>query len=356
MPRAQFDQPLVPTFDVLINGAPLTASDLVYVTAISVDDSVDLPGMFTIEVSGADTLSKALPWIDDKRFSVGAAVGINFGYGNRKDLVFSGEIAGLEPEFSFDRLPGLTVRGFDRRHRLMRGRNTRTFLRQKDSAIASQIAGEAGLTAQTTDSKVTHDYIIQANQSNWDFLLSRARHIGYEIAIDDKKLIFRPVANAAGASLSLSFPETLLEFYPRLVSSGQVNNTTAQGWSVRDKKVIAGKAKTGDENSRMGGDQSGGALAKKAFGEAVDLIDALPVATQAEADQIAKGWFNRTALDLITGEGVCYGRTDLRAGQVVKLDGLGKRFSGSYYVVSVRHRITPDLGYQTQFTVRRNSS
>jgi phage protein D len=355
MPQAQFDQPLVPTFDVIINGTPLSASDLVYVTAVSVDDSVDLPGMFTFEVSGADTLAEALPWIDDKRFAVGAAVGIKFGYGDKKEMVFSGEIAGLEPEFLFDRLPSVTVRGFDRRHRLTRGRKTRTFLKQKDSAIVSRIAGEAGLSAQTTDSTVTHDYIIQANQSNWDFLLSRARRIGYEIAVDDEKLIFRPVANAAGAALSLSFPETLLEFYPRLASSGQVNAITARGWSVKDKKEIVGKALTGDENSSMGGDLSGGALTKKAFGEAAELIDALPALNQAEADQIAKGYLNRTALDLITAEGVCYGRTDLRAGQVVKLDGLGKRFSGSYYIVSARHRITPDLGYQTQFTVRRNA-
>ncbi|HKQ79339.1 MAG TPA: hypothetical protein VJ810_36935 [Blastocatellia bacterium] len=356
MPEAQFNQPLVPTFDVLINGTPLAATDLAYVTSVAVDDSLDLPSMFTIELAGADTLSDPLPWVDDKRFSVGAAVGIKFGYGDKMETIFSGEIAGLEPQFAFDRLPSLTVRGFDRRHRLMRGRKTRAFLKQKDSAIASQIAGEAGLTAQTTDSKVTHDYIVQANQTNWEFLLSRALHIGYEIAVDDKTLHFRPVANASGEKLSMSFPEDLLEFYPRLASSGQVNEVTVRGWNVKDKKEITGKAKTGDENSKMGGDQSGGALAQKAFGAASELIAALPVTNQAEADQIAKGWFNRTSLLLITGEGFCYGRTDLRAGQVIKLDGLGERFSGSYYIVSALHRLTPDRGYQTQFTVRRNAS
>ena len=51
-------------------------------------------------------------------------------------------------------------------------------------------------------------------------------------------------------------------------------------------------------------------------------------APQAEADQIAKARLNEMALELITGHGLCLGRTDLRAGKVIKIDGVGKRFSG----------------------------
>lgn len=56
------------------------------------------------------------------------------------------------------------------------------------------------------------------------------------------------------------------------------------------------------------------------------------------------------------GEGVCDGRTDLRAGTVVKIEGLGERFSGLYYVTSTTHSYTLKYGYRMAFTVRRNAT
>ena len=61
-------------------------------------------------------------------------------------------------------------------------------------------------------------------------------------------------------------------------------------------------------------------------------------------------------LGLISGEGMCWGRTDLQAGKVIKLDGLGKRFSGQYYVTAVTHRYRSDRGYYTHFQVQRNAT
>jgi phage protein D len=356
MPEAVFNQPLVPTFDVIIDGSPLKATELVYVTTVTVDDAVDLPSMIVIELSGSDTMGKPLPWVDDARFDIGHAVEIKFGYGGKMEKLFAGEITGLEPEYAFDRLPSLTVRGFDRLHRLLRGRKSRTFVKQKDSDIASQIAQDAGLTAEVTDSRVTHEHVYQHNQTDWEFLLLRARRIGYEILADDKKLLFRPVANDGSEALTLTFENDLLEFYPRLTTSGQVDEVSALGWSVKDKKEIVGRAKTGDEVSKMGGQQSGGAIANKAFGVAPEKIESSPLTTQAEADQVAKARLNDAALGLVVGEGVCYGRTDLRAGKVIKVDGIGKRFGGLYYVTAAVHSYTLRNGYQTRFKVRRNAS
>jgi phage protein D len=105
----------------------------------------------------------------------------------------------------------------------------------------------------------------------------------------------------------------------------------------------------------MGGTKSGAALVASAFSSAVELVSDSPIVTQAEADQVAIALLNARSLALITGEGVCIGHPDLRAGKVIKIDGLGKRFSGQYYVTSVSHRYG-ESGYATHFTVRRNAS
>ncbi|HEU0173927.1 MAG TPA: hypothetical protein VFV58_06660 [Blastocatellia bacterium] len=356
MPAAKHDQPTVPSVEMKINGFFLPAETMAYVVGVTIDDSVELPSMFTIELAGGEALEQLVPWVDDQRFEIGGAVEIKLGYGSEMETVFSGEITGLEPEFVFDRLPGLTVRGYDRRHRLQRGRRTRTFVQRKDSDIASHIAGEAGLTAEVTDSQVTHDYVLQANMTDLEFLWRRAWRIEYEVVVVDKRLLFRPIANAESADLTLVMEKDLLEFYPRLTSMGQVSEVAIRGWNVKEKKEIVGQARTGDEISMMGGQRSGGRIAQAAFGAAAELVGVQPVMTQAEADQLARARLNHRALGLIDGEGVCYGRTDLRAGKMVRIEGVGRRFSGLYYVTGAIHRYTQQRGYQTHFAVRRNAS
>jgi len=267
-----------------------------------------------------------------------------------------GEITGLEPEFTVSTLPRLTVRGYDRGHRLVRGRKTRTFSRQKDSDIASAIAGEAGLTGDATDSQVTHDYVCQAHQTDLEFLKERARRINYEVLVDGKKLLFQPVQNGESELMTLTMEDDLLEFYPRLSTMRQVTEAKVLGWDPKEKKELLGQSKTGDETSTMGGSQSGGALAQGPFGDATASTGTLPVASQAEADQIAKARLNSAALEFISGEGVCRGRYDLTAGAVIKIDGIGTRFSGQYYVVAARHRYSANLGYQTNIAVRRSGT
>jgi phage protein D len=53
---------------------------------------------------------------------------------------------------------------------------------------------------------------------------------------------------------------------------------------------------------------------------------------------------------------VADGRPQVHAGTVVAIEGAGERFSGDYYVTSVTHTLTGERGYQTSFSVERNSA
>ncbi len=357
MPVAQPTNPLVSDFDILINGSPLSVEAESHVIGVTVDQDVTLPSMFTLELTGSASRESEVSWIDDPDlFAVGNGVEVRMGYADDLATLMIGETTGLEPEFTCYRPPSLIVRGYDRRHRLQRGCKTRSFTQQKDSDIAAQIASEARLTAQVEDSQVVHDYVLQPNQTDLEFLQERARQIQYEVVVEDKTLYFRPVANAESEILTLTLERDLLEFYPRLSSVSQISEVTVRGWNPKDKEAVVGQARTGDEVSKMGGQNSGAALGETAFGAAVGRVIDHPVMTQAEADQLAKAHFNQATLGLISGEGVCWGRTDLRPGKVIKIDGVGQRFSGQYYVTSVSHRYTAERGYYSHFTVRRNAT
>src|SRR5262249_56591065 len=115
--------PLVPDIDLLINGSPVSAAVLRYVDTVVVDDSLELPSMFTFSITSSDAQEQDSPWVDnDQLFSVGNVVEIKMGGAGAMTSLITGEITALEPEFVTSRLPVLDVRGDDRRHSLQRGR------------------------------------------------------------------------------------------------------------------------------------------------------------------------------------------------------------------------------------------
>ena len=77
-----------------------------------------------------------------------------------------------------------------------------------------------------------------------------------------------------------------------------------------------------------------------------------PVFTQREADELARAILLERSKDLVKASGTCIGLPDLRAGQRIKIGGLGARFSGEYFVTDTTHTIN-DSGYITKFNVRR---
>lgn len=349
-------QELVPSFRVQVNGSDLPPQAVADIYAVTVYEDLEVPGMFTLQMVNWDMINRVITWSDDELFAEGNAVSIQMGYVDHLETVLVGEITGIEPEFSAGAMPMLTVRGHDRRHRLLRGRVTRSFSQMKDSDIASQIAGELGLTAEVEDTGVTLEYVLQHNQTNMEFLQERARRIGYELLVEDRTLFFRPLQHATGEVLTLARDGSLIEFFPRLSTLTQVSQVAVRGWDHREKVAIVGQAVSGDEGTQMGGTTSGPAVVDAAFGAAIAASVDQAIFSQAEADQIARGQFTAMALAYIDGEGTCIGQPDLRAGTVIKLEGLGQRFSGLYYVIATIHTYTPSRGYRTMFTVRRNAT
>lgn len=347
-------QTLIPNIKILIQGQKLPSqadSDLV---AVQVFEDIDVPSMFTLEFITWDLCQGKFTWVDDDRFEVGNEVEIQMGYGNNLKTVIFGEITGLEPEFVQGETPRLIVRGHDLRHRLMRGSNTKSFTKMKDSDIFSKVVRAKSLTPKVKDSQVKHDYVLQHNQTDWEFLTSRAERIGYEIVIEKKNIYFQPHQNDEQKVLTLKFKENLREFIPRLSSMNQVQKVEVRGWLPEKKEEILGKAAAGKEGSKMGG-KTTGPKAVKTFGDSTTTVVSQPIATKAEADEIAIGQFKDMALAYITAEGTCPGIPILRIAKVVEIEAVGKRFSGSYYITATEHHYSKKFGYNTLFTARRTA-
>jgi phage protein D len=344
-----------PAVKIFAGGSELPAETALDVLDVKVSDYVEGASAFTITFNNWKSDLQEFKSIGQDQLAEGTEVEVKVGFVDSLSSLIVGEITALEPEFPESETPTLKVHGYDRLHRFRRGRKTRSFLEMKDSEIAQKIAGELQLRADVEDTQITHEYVLQSNQSNIDFLLERARRINYEVVVKDKTLFFRKASNNKSKVVSIEFGLTLKSFYPRLSTMGQVSEVVVQGWNHKTKEAIVGRAQQGDELSKMSGTKLGVAISESAFTATTNVVVDKPVFSQGEANQIAKGLFNEMTVDFITGEGSAIGNTDIRAGKVVELLKLGERFSGLYYVTSSTHTIDRK-GYATRFTVARNAT
>ncbi|AOY81863.1 contractile injection system protein, VgrG/Pvc8 family [Moorena producens JHB] len=340
----------VPGFRILIRGQQLRSD----VMAVIVDENVSTPTMFTIKLANWD--QEQQEWIDPQLFKLGNEVTIFMGYGGSRgklQKLMVGQITGLEPEFAHGEIPLLTVRGYDYSHRLLRGYKTRSFTKKKDSDIARDIAKQAGLKYGGVTTTLVLDYVLQHDQTDMEFLKTRAQRLGYEVVVQDKTLYFRPHQDKSKSVLTLVQRKDLLSFSSRLTSLTQVGQVEVRGWNPKDKKAFIGRSNPGFSTNK-----SGAKAVDQALGSGKKTSERLyrPVFSREEAEQIAQGGFNNMALEYIRGEGLCVGRADLRAGSVITIQGVGKQFSGDYYVTCTTHTYSQKRGYRTAFKVRRNGT
>jgi phage protein D len=347
---------LNPNIKILIDGSPLPDEAALNWISGSVSEDIEVPSMFELRFFTWDFVTEKMTWVDRDLFEIGNEVEIQLGYEDNLKTVIVGEITGLEPEFRQEDVPVLVIRGHDLRHRLLRGNQTQSFVKMKDSDIASQIAKGRGLSVKVTDSKVKLEYVLQHNQTDWEFLRTRAQRIGYEVVVDRKILYFRPHQNAQCNALTLTYPNDLQEFLPRLSTLTQVTGVEVSGWIPMEKKAFLSKTEVGKENGKMQGKKTGTQVVKQAFGKSSYRIVNQPVSSKAEADAMSLGQFQDMAIAYITAEGTCMGTPDLRAGKVINIQGVGERFSGYYYVTTAAHNFSLDQGYQTSFTARRTAT
>jgi phage protein D/phage baseplate assembly protein gpV len=345
MPEAN---PIASNIIIKIAGTEISAEIKEKLLEVTVDQNAFLPAMFTIKLR--DEHHRMID--SGQHFDLTKEIEIlGADESGKETKIFKGEITAIEPNFREGMVVDLVVRGYDKSHRLYRETKSEVHLNKKDSDLASSIAGNAGLSAEVDTTTTVYDAIYQDNQTDLAFLMKRAWRIGYECFVEDEKLYFRkPVSGSA--SVSLTYGEDLMEFFPVISLAEQVNEVQVKGWDWLKNKAILGKAASGTQYAQTGESKDGKSWAGS-FGAGKKIIVDQPVIDQAEADNLAQARLNEISGAFETADGVAFRRPDIKAGAKVELKELGRRFSGTYTVTSATHIYTAD-GLITRFSVRGN--
>ncbi len=342
---------------------------------ISVEESLHLPGMFTIVIKnnyfpGSES---DRPWQHQDLLEIGKSIEIGFVSSTTQDeefaeehqgYVLKGEITGIETHFTSQSQAPIVIRGYDVAHRLHRGRYNRSFQNMTDTDILKKIAGEVGIELDSQGVEETagpygygdindaNGYIFQQNQTNMEFLRERAARNGFELFVRDGKLNFRKPK--ADETLELEWLKDLYSFSVRVTSSEQVSNVEVRAWDYKNNQVLVSQKSFSSAEVITDTEYGQGKNTSTAFnGKPSDpkmIVVNQPIFTASEGDKIAQALFDELSGEFVLADAKSEGNPEIRPGKVVKLANMGK-YAGKYYITDTRHLYSEGT-YTTYFSVR----
>ncbi|HMD90652.1 MAG TPA: contractile injection system protein, VgrG/Pvc8 family, partial [Anaerolineaceae bacterium] len=221
---------LLSHFYLKINGSDIPEDLMKDIGEIDVDISLHMPDMFKIQIRDPH-----LKWAESALLQLGQEVEIltrqAVEHATSQRLMV-GEITALEPDYPYNGVPLLYVRGYDRSHRLHRGNKSRTYVQMTDSDIVSRIAREYGLKPDIDSTTEVYPHIYQHNQSDFEFIMERARRIDFTFLVDDRSLVFKKTSSLPDVEVELEYGDTLRDFHPRMSGISQFKSVIVKGWDT----------------------------------------------------------------------------------------------------------------------------
>jgi phage protein D len=296
-------------------------------------------------------------YFDREVLDFGSELVVRMGAADSSDEIFRGRISALEAQYSASAPPGLVVLAEDQAQSLRVKRRTRVFEDMSDADVFDQIARDNSLQAEIDVSGPTHAILAQVNQSDLAFIRARARAVGAEVWLSGSTLHVQPRSQRAqgGEEFVLALGAGLLEFSVTADTANQYTSVVVGGWDTAAKEQIREEADESALGSELNGTESGSSIVSGAFGDRADTLAHHTTLTTDEARALAEAAFRAQARRFVAGRGVARGDARLRVGEQVRLDGLGRMFSGTYAICEVQHIFSrgPDGGYTTVFAVER---
>ena len=324
------------------------------VARISVDAALNMPRMCEVEIKRGPQDVSSFGGYGSR---IGSTISV-FGYGLGDlagDIVFRGTIASRE--FRTD--PGhgtrLILRAYDSGYEMMAASKTRSFKDMTYGEIAKKIASDyslAGLIGgDVTTSGTRHPFVVQSNETDWDFLVRMAREQGWvcfvrvftQMTVGNTQLFFGPPKKAAGSvdkdAVFKIGDRRIKSVRASVTSVGVPRSVAIPGWD--DMK---GQSASGDE-SLGSGDRVTAKLdnfvASKKAGR-ITSLDTFAL-TRAQADRAAKGEAARQAGGAIDVDLIVRGTPLVKLNRLIKLEDCGD-LSGIHTVSGVVHVFDPSQG------------
>ena len=389
---AQYPQ-YAPDFRIQINDSDMPAVVRSAVTSVRYEDGRDAADRVEINIANADlrflkqhirglgfspfSSSTSMSPVSASQlappgtFDIDNTISLSMGYApDPLENMFLGEITGVRVNFPNGGMPSMSVVAHDYMNRLQRSKISRGFGFLPDALIAMILSAENLLLpmidptvfAASTAIAVVN-YIFggtgrkQAGRTDFELLQEIAATYDSDFWVDGRVLYLSRFLKDFTPRLTLTWGQNLLDFTPQVTTIGQVAGVGMR-FSLRPIPLDFLVSVYYDFDRESLGflvvPGAAAASAQQLIGPLLTLIDQ-PIGSPADitnsalviAHELRQKINNR-----LTGSGSAIGDVRIRAGALIRIEGLGPDFSGDYRVVNATHTIDSS-GYRTAFQVRK---
>ncbi len=287
---------------------------------------------------------------DDSVLRFGAQLAVGFGQAMEPVEIFRGRISGLEGRWTASEEPRLAVLAEDA---LVAGRllrRSKTYPAGTLADLARTVAGQMQLTPQIDGCDAQIGIQVQYDESDLAFLRRVLGRYDTDLQVVGEDLHITPRSRVRRSELTLAFPDQLQRVRVLADLAHQVTQVTCTGWDADQGRRIS-VTSGADADRGPGRGMRGPEVLERAFGgRRSEHLGAHACRNADEAQALANAVAATRGRRFVTVEALCAGDPRLRVGSHVTLLGLGGRFSGTSYIVRVRHRFDLMHGYRCDFT------
>jgi phage protein D len=360
-----------PRINVLVAGSPLDPAVLAQLTRAEVRESDCDPSVLALRFRLVQRADGEFGPLDDDLFEPGAALGFELEPpGGVTQRLFEGLITHIRPHFeTIESNAYLEVLAMDAAVTLDAEERVVAWSNVKASGVVSQVLSAYQISVQPEDTPVLYDedrQLLMQRATDWRFLQYLAQRNGarfyfeYDAAQEKVVAHFGPpdVDAPPQPDVVLLQDGTNLNWADlQLVATGPVTKT-AVALDPIGKQIVRGDGTAaltvlGDDDAAAAveeGLKAAGATASVAF-----LRDPFPLDEAIGAETTAATDAARFVIELRAELDPALYRGLLRARRPVLVRGVGRRFSGIYYVESVRTTLEGSTLLQS-FVATRNAT
>jgi hypothetical protein len=285
---------------------------------------------------------------DDAVLKLGAVIEVFGGDATSPTALFKGRISAIEGLYSPDKAPELVVLGEDALQAARLKRRTKVHENITLGDLLSSLADTCSLTPRSDGLSTNAGTHVQFNESDLAFVRRIFARYDADLQVVNDELHGAPLSQTRRNQIELTLNGKMRQARVTADLAHQVTKIEISGWDFQQGQVASG---TRDDNPPgPGSGRAGSAILQQTFGARAEQLARVSVRDAAEAQAVVDAEWEQRSRRFVTLHATTEGNPNLRVGSHVKVNGLGDRFSNTYYIVATTHRYDEERGYETDFT------
>ncbi|MBN2736285.1 MAG: hypothetical protein JXR70_04845 [Spirochaetales bacterium] len=334
---------VLPSFVIYINNSRLAPKREGDIHQIDVIQKLNSPSQFILKV-----FDPSGEWTGDDNYSIGSQVKIMMGYKDSLETVIIGEVTSIALRCQREGPKIVNINGQCKIHRFKRTRTKNYYFEKTINNIITELCEGAGLKSEIENLQLEHKFLHQSEINDFEFLLDIAEKTDCYFYIQEDTFYFNRLIRNQNETVVLEQGKTLISFSQSADVTNLIPNVYVQCFDNFIQETIAIEVDS-DKIKSLGGQ-----IVKDNWQEARLSITIGQNIDTNRAEQFAIDALTRNNRTYFKGSGSCEGNPLIRAGSIIRIEGVGEKFSAKYLVTSTHHILNPNTGYETHFKLTSN--